>query len=313
MAYNNLTSRTDAGALIPEEVSKIMLGKAVEASTALRLFRRVPVRGQQVRFPILSALPQAYWVNGDTGLKQTTEIGWANKYLNVEEIAVILPVPDNVLADVDANIWDEAMPLMVEAIGRTFDSAVFFGANAPSSFPTNIGAAAIAAGNDVVEGSTAAQGGFFGDVDNMYEKVEADGFDVTHFVADVSVKSKLRKSRDTQGKKNDETRVTGDLKMLDGYGIDYTMRGLWGSSTGDVRMFGGDFSEFVCGLRSDITLKVLDQAVITDSDGQIIFNLPQQDMTAIRLTFRAGWQVSNRINNTNPTSSRYPVGVIKRA
>ncbi|GAA3121751.1 hypothetical protein GCM10017687_39460 [Streptomyces echinatus] len=118
MAYNNLTSRTDAQALIPEEVSSEMLGKATEQSAVLQLFRRVPVSAGQVRFPVLSALPMAYWVTGDTGLKQTTEVNWTNKYLNVEEIATIMPVPDNVLADVDANIWDSAMPLLVEAFGR---------------------------------------------------------------------------------------------------------------------------------------------------------------------------------------------------
>jgi HK97 family phage major capsid protein len=311
--YNSLTSRSDTGALIPEEVSKIMLGKAVESSTVLRKFRRIPVGRAQVRLPILSALPQAYWVNGDTGLKQTTELGWANKYLNIEEIATILPVPDNVIADVDANVWDEAMPLMVEAVGRVFDSAVFFGTNAPSSFPTNIAAAAAAAGNSVTEGSAAAAGGYFGDVDSVYEKVEADGFDISDWVADVSAKSKLRKARDTQGKKLDESRINGALNSLDGYDVDYSMRGLWSSASGAVRVFGGDFGEFVCGVRQDITMKILDQAVITDPSGAIIFNLPQQDMTAIRLTFRVGWQVSNRINNTNTdAATRYPVGTLLR-
>src|ERR1044072_8190686 len=119
MAYTNLTSRTDAAALIPEEVSKEMLGKALEQSATLSLFRRVPVGRAQVRFPVLSALPTAYFVSGDTGLKQTTEVNWTNKYLNIEEIAAIMPVPDNVLADVDANVWDEAMPLLTEAFGRT--------------------------------------------------------------------------------------------------------------------------------------------------------------------------------------------------
>jgi HK97 family phage major capsid protein len=135
IAYNNLTSRTDGGALIPEEVSKEMLGKATEQSAVLQMFRRIPVGRAQVRFPVLSALPVAYWVTGDTGLKQTTEVNWSNKYLNIEEIATIVPVPDNVLADVDANIWDEAMPYLSEAFARTLDSAVFFGTNAPSSFP----------------------------------------------------------------------------------------------------------------------------------------------------------------------------------
>src|SRR4051812_49882323 len=112
-----------------------MLGKATEDSAVLSLFRKVPVGRAQVRFPVLSALPVAYFVGGDTGLKQTTEVNWANKFLNIEEIATIMPVPDNVLADVDANIWDEAMPLLTEAFGRTLDAAVFFGTNAPSSWP----------------------------------------------------------------------------------------------------------------------------------------------------------------------------------
>jgi len=315
VAYNNVTSRTDAAALIPEEVSNEMMGKATEQSAALSLFRRVPVGRNQVRFPVLSALPVAYFVGGDTGLKQTTEVAWANKFLNIEEIATIMPVPDNVLADVDANIWDEAMPLLTEAFGRTLDAAIFFGTNAPSSWPVDITTAATAAGNDVTEAATAAQGGFFGDLDNLYEKVEADGYEIDGWVASTAAKSKLRKARDTQGRKLDETRVSGDLQTLDGLPVAYAMRGLFpasGSAGSNVRLFGGDFSQFVLGVRQDITMKVLDQAVIQDNTGAIMFNLAQQDMTAVRLTFRVGWQVSNPINNEQATeASRYPAGVLK--
>jgi HK97 family phage major capsid protein len=316
MAYNNLTSRTDAQALIPEEVSNEMLGKATEQSAVLQLFRKVPVAAGQVRFPVLSALPMAYWVTGDTGLKQTTEVNWTNKYLNVEEIATIMPVPDNVLADVDANIWDTAMPLLVEAFGRVLDTAVFFGTNAPASFPTNILSAATAAGNSVNEGSTATQGGFFGDIDKLYGTVEQDGFDVTGFVAATSAKAKLRAARDSSGRKLDDGRVSGSLDSIDGFPIMYPMRGLFpvagGAGVDGVRLFGGDWNQFIVGVRQDITMKVLDQAVITDNTGAIIYNLPQQDMTAIRLTFRVGWQVANTLNNDQPTeASRYPVGVLK--
>jgi HK97 family phage major capsid protein len=73
MAYNNITSRTDAAALIPEEVSRELIRRTTDESAVLSLFRRVPVGRAQVRIPIISALPVAYWVNGDTGLKQTTE------------------------------------------------------------------------------------------------------------------------------------------------------------------------------------------------------------------------------------------------
>ncbi|MFF0277456.1 phage major capsid protein [Streptomyces sp. NPDC004330] len=316
MAYNNITSRTDAQALIPEEVSDEMVGKATETSAVLSMFRRIPVRGTQMRFPILSALPMAYWVSGDTGLKQTTEINWTNKYLNVEEIATIMPVPDNVLADVEANIWDTAMPLLVEAFGRVLDTAVFFGTNAPGSFPTNILSAATAAGNSINEGSAATAGAIYGDVDKVIGKVEEDGFDVDGFVAATSFKARLRAARDSQGRKLDEARANGSLTTFDGLPISYPMRGLWPLSGGvgvdGVRLFAGDWSQFVVGVRQDITMKVLDQAVIQDNTGQIVYNLAQQDMTAIRLTFRVGWQVANTINNDQAVeANRYPVGVLK--
>lgn len=317
MAYNNLTSRTDAGALIPEEVSNELLGKATETSAVLSMFRRVPVGRNQVRFPVLSALPIAYWVTGDTGLKQTTEVNWANKYLNIEEAATIMPVPDAVLADVDQNIWDSSMPLLVEAFGRLLDSSVFFGTNAPASFPTNILSAAVAAGNTVSEGTaTAAQGGFFGDLDNLYGTVEADGYEVNGFVAATSARTKLRSARDNQGRRLDDGRINGSLTTLDGLPIAYPMRGLFplagGAGVNGVRLFAGDWTQFVVGIRQDITMKILDQAVIQDNTGAIVYNLAQQDMTAVRLTFRIGWQVANTINNDQPVeANRYPAGVLR--
>lgn len=310
MPYNNLTSRTDAQALIPEEVSTEMLRTATTQSAVLQQFRRIPVSRNQTRFPVLSALPVAYWVNGDTGLKQTSEINWANKYLNIEEIATIIPVPDNVLADVDVNVWDEAMPYLVEAFGRTLDSAVFFGTNAPGTFPQAIVPAIAAAGNAVTEGSTAAQGGYLGDIDKAYGKVEEDGYEPTGVIAGIGLKGKLRGARDANGQKIDSGRVAGDLNSIDGLPVSYPMRGLWpsaGAAGTNVRALVGDWSQYVVGVRQDITLKVLDQAVIQDNTGAIIYNLAQQDMTALRLTFRVGWQVSNTINHDQPTeASRYP-------
>jgi HK97 family phage major capsid protein len=309
VAYNNLVSRTDAGALIPEEVSNDMIRRATDDSAVLNLFRRVPVGRSQVRFPVLSALPVAYFVNGDTGLKQTTEVNWTNKYINIEEIAAIVPVPDNVVADVDLNIWDEMMPYLVEAFYRCFDSAVFFGTNAPGTWPTNVAAGATAAGNVVTSGTaTTAQGGFLGDFDSTLAAIEADGFDATGVVAARTARAKFRTARDTTGQKTDVGRITGNLSEIDGMPIVYPMRGLWPTGSGAAQLFVGDWTNFVCAVRQDITMKVLTEAVIQDNTGQIIYNLAQQDMTALRLTFRVGWQVANLLNYDQPTEgNRYPV------
>lgn len=319
MPYNSVTSRTDAAALIPDQVSNEMLGVSTEASATLELFRRIPVGRAQVRFPVLAALPLAYWVSGDTGLKQTTEMAWANKYLNIEEIATIMPVPDNVLADVEADIWDEAQPLLAQAFARTLDSAVFFGVNAPASFPTNIFGAVGAAGNVVNAGtSAAANGGFYGDIDLLHQRVEEDGFEVTGWLGATAARARLRQVRDTTGQKLDANRVSGTLDSLDGVPLRYPMRGLWPTySAGPpvvngILLLGGQWDQFVVGVRQDIDFKVLTEAVIQDNTGAIVFNLAQQDMTAVRLTFRVGWQVVNTYNNDRPTeSARYPVGAIQ--
>ena len=306
--FNNLVSRTDAGALIPEEVSRDMIRRATDDSATLKLFRRIPVSRNQQRFPVLSALPTAYFVNGDTGLKQTTEVNWANKYLNIEEIAAIVPVPDNVVADAEINVWDEMMPYLVEAFYRTFDAAVFFGTNAPGSWPTNIASAATAAGNVITEGSTAAQGGFFGDVDKTIAKIEEDGYDPTGYVAARSARGLFRAARDTQGQKTDVGRVDGGLSNVDGLPIVYPMRGMFPTTSGSPRLLVGDWSQFVVAVRQDITMKVFTEGVVTDNSGTILYNLMQQDMSAIRLTFRVGWQVANLLNYDQPTeANRFPV------
>lgn len=309
MPYNNLISRTDAAALIPEQVSREMLGKLVEQSAALNMFRRVPVSAAQVRFPILSALPIAYWVTGDTGLKQTTEVNWANKFLNIEEIACIVPIPESVVDDPDIDVWGEVRPLIEEAIGRTLDQTVYFGTNAPSSFPTNISAAANAAGNSFTEAAAASAGGFHDDVDVVIGRIEDDGFEPSGLVAARSARGRFRRARDANGQ-----RLAGlneSLTEYEGLPIMYPMRGLFPSGGGagtNVRLFVGDWSDFVIGVRQDISYKLLDQAVIQDNTGAIVYNLAQQDMVALRVTFRAGWQVSNRINNDQPTeANRYPV------
>ena len=130
------------------------------------------------------------------------------------------------------------------------------------------------------------------------------------------MKAKLRKVRGTDGRKLDEGRTSGDLSTLDGFPVHYVMKGMWpqagGVGVNGVRAIAGDWSQFVVGVRQDIQMKILTEAVIQDNTGAIVFNLAQQDMTAVRLTFRAGWQVANTINNENPNAAtRYPAGYLK--
>jgi hypothetical protein len=108
---------------------------------------------------------------------------------------------------------------------------------------------------------------------------------------------RLLNARNTQG-----NRYGDDLSATNIHGANvlYPMRGLWpANTTGLAEAIAGDWGQLVLGIRQDITYKVLDQAVIQDGSGNIVYNLAQQDMVALRVVFRAGWQVSNPINATS--------------
>jgi HK97 family phage major capsid protein len=307
-------SRTEGQALVPEEVSDAMLKKISETSAVLSQFTRVPISRNQERFPVLSTLPLAYFVTGDTGLKQTTEASWKNKYLNVEEIACIVPIPEAVLDDTSYDIWGQIQPLMETAIGRTLDAAVFFGVNKPETWPEAIAAAAIAAGNKVTRGTNEAKtGGIVGDFSDAFAQVELDGYDVDWAVARRNYKGLLRQARATTGESLNEP---GDGQVNDrevhGVTVQFPMKGLWPTEgSHPTEAIVGDPDEQVVGVRQDITYKLLDEAVIQDSDGKIAYNLAQQDMVAMRVVFRAGWATANTINYENQDdATRYPAAVV---
>jgi HK97 family phage major capsid protein len=311
LAYNNIISRTDVSPFIPEPTVNLMLESLEAQSAAMALFSRVQMPSSSLSFPVLSALPTAYFVNGDTGLKQTTEMAWTNKTMTVEELAVIVPVPENVLDDANFDIWGAVQPAVETEIGRVLDAAIFFGVNKPASWPTDITAAAVAAGNVVERGTaTAALGGIAGDLDALIGLVEMDGFDVTSLVALRTLRGQLRAARDTSGQRLLE--VNGNVDAYDGININYPMRGLWPTGNDAAEVFAGDWTKQVLGIRKDMTWKFLDQAVIQDNTGAIIYNLAQQDMVAMRVTFRVAWQTANTMRYENLTeNTRYPAAVMR--
>lgn len=310
MPYDNIISRTDAAALIPEEVASVLTRGVLEQSAALRLFRHVPMSTAQTRIPVISALPVAYFVNGDTGLKQTTEMAWANKYLDAEEIAAIVPIPEKVLDDTNFDVWGAIRPLLEEAIGRTFDAAVFFGTNKPASWPTAIVAAAVAASNTYERGTaTAAEGGLAEDFNQLFGLVEDDGYDVTGVLTKRRFRRYLRGIRNADGDRTDDVNPNEIWEITP----TFAMSGMWPTGNDVAEAIAGDFSQGMAGIRQDYTYKVLDQAVITDNTGAIIFNLPQQDMVALRVVARYAFQVPNPINleSTDPDDAdRYPFAVL---
>lgn len=319
-------NRTGAEALMPEDAASEIIQGAVTSSAVLQLGTRLPnMTRAQRRLPVLSALPMAYFNNAgadpsDESFKQVTKMTWGNKYIDAEEVSVIVPIPENVLEDAGYDIWGQVIPRVNEAIGALIDAAVFFGTNKPNIWPDGLVTQAVDAGNSVALGTgddlyddLLAEGG-------VIALVEEDGFFVNGHVADVSMRARLRGLRDSGGQPifmrtpTDGQNVQSATRYdLDGSPIFFPRNGAWDAS--EALLLSGDFNQLVYAIRKDITYKLLDQAVIQDpSDGSIVYNLAQQDAVALRVVMRLGWQVPNPINRMNDDAdTRFPFAVLEPA
>ena len=315
-----IIDRTGAAVLIPEENSREIFEHVPEQSVVMQLMRRLPDMSTKTRvLPVLSSLPMAYWVDGDTGYKQVTSQAWENVKLYAEEIACIVPIPQNVLDDSDYDIWANVRPRLTEAIGATFDKAVLFGTNKPANFPDGIVTGATTAGNTVaLDSSESLYQQLLGE-GGIAAKIEEDGYVPNAYVGAIAMRSKLRGSVDGNG-----LPIFGRAVYRDGVGARSTYE-LDGNpilfprtevmDASKALLIGGDWNMAVWAVRTDITTTLLREAVIQDpSSKDIVYNLAQQDMVALRVVFRAGWALPNPVSRVNPTkATRYPFAVFTPA
>lgn len=73
--HNNIVWRADEQALIPDDVVAEVLKAAAQSSAELSLFRHVEMGTKYSELPMLSALAQAYFVNGDAGMLRRDPFG----------------------------------------------------------------------------------------------------------------------------------------------------------------------------------------------------------------------------------------------
>lgn len=321
MPFNSVISRTDAGALIPEDVSAEIIENLPNMNPIMQLADRLPnLSRAQRRLPILESFATAYFVDGDTGLKQTSDVTWGNKYIDAEELAVIVPIPEAVLDDADYDIWAQVRPQIEIALSKAITAAVLYGTNIPTSWTTNLGAAGIVAGStaashtislaayadlyEAILGETAAG------ADGAFMLTEADGFMNTGSIAHISMRGKLRNVRDADGQPIFKTNMQDPTRYeLDGTPLFFPTDG--SITAASSLLISGMWNQLKYAMRQDITYKLLDQAVIQDNTGAIVYNLAQQDMVALRAVMRLGFALPNPPTHENETdATRFPFAVL---
>lgn len=293
--------KTNVEALIETQVANEIFEGVVKESKALSMFRRLPnMTSDKTKLRVLDSLPIAYFVDETTnnGRKNITKMAWDKKYINAEELAVIVPIKENVLNDASIDIWAEVKPRIVEAFGKKIDNAIFNGTDKPANWRAGLIPSIVTAGAEVIEGDN-----LYSDINDVMVKVEESGYNVTGLLGGVGLKGKFRMLTDTTGQLIKGTEIDSLPKA-------YLDNGAW-DKTKSI-LIAGDFSQAVYSIRQDVTYKVLTEAVIQDpSNGSILYNLGQDDMVALRVVMRLGWEIPNPVNALNETTKRFPFANLK--
>lgn len=293
--------KTNVEALIDIQVANEIFEGVVRESKALSMFRRLPnMTSDKTKLRVLDSLPIAYFVDESTnnGRKNLTKMAWDKKYINAAELAVIVPIKENVLNDISIDIWSEVKPRIVEAFGKKIDNAIFNGTDKPADWRAGLIPSIVTAGAEVTEGDN-----LYSDINDVMTKVEESGYNVTGLLGGVGLKGKFRMLTDTTGQPIKGTEIDSLPKA-------FLDNGAW-DKTKSI-LIAGDFSQAVYSIRQDVTYKVLTEAVIQDpSDGSILYNLAQDDMVALRVVMRLGWEIPNPVNALNETATRFPFANLK--
>jgi HK97 family phage major capsid protein len=306
-------TRADALALLATQELNEIIKPETAGSAALAAFRTIRMSKATSRMPVLAALPTAGWVTDGsaaegTGVKPTSKVSWTNKELIAEEMAVIVPVHENTIADSDFDIWGEVRPLVSQEFGRILDAAVFFGTNKPATWtdPALV-PGAIAAENYVVEGTRpdgTASVDLADDINEVFGLVEDDEFDVDTAFTGRFLRRRLRGLRDDQGAPIylDGLKSDGSTPSIYGQDLNYVKNGGWDRDA--ATLLAGDRSAVVIGIREDVQVKLLTEATV----GGI--NLAERDMVALRFKFRVAFATAYSTARVGGAPTDYPFAIL---
>ena len=312
MASSDYIARNKTGNLIPIEYYPEIFKAATAESVVLANARRLrDMERHELALTAEDALPLAYFTNGDTGFRDVTKAEWKGVTLTAEEINAIVPVPNNVMDDMDVPIWQEVMPMLSQAIGAVIDKALLIGTNKPATWPTAILSEAQTRSHVVtVPGSSPDYYDLIMGPDGVIAKVEEDGYFVSGHAANISMRAKLRGVRDEVGQPIFMPAMQGNAQyQLDGAPMYFPRNG---SLPAEVLDIAGDWSQLVYSVRRDMTWDIFREGVISDPTTKLVVtNLMQQRMTALMVTMRIGFALPNPVNMVQPDgTARYPFAVL---
>jgi HK97 family phage major capsid protein len=314
-------SRTDVATLIQEAYANDFLKWAAQSSAVLRAFPTRNLGTKVTHEPVLATKPHAKWVQesatSSAGVKPTGKVTWADKTLVAEELAVIVPVHENAIADATTDLLMEITKAGGEAIAMALDSAVIFGHNKPATWTSAAllpSAVTAGGGNHQIVSATPGATDLAGSLLKAAEAL-SDKYDPTTLLTRKGMRYRMANLRSSQGEPIFLQSMSDDPSATDSiYGLNvyYATGTVADDAAGDVLVWDPalcealvvDRSRVVIGVRQDIQVKFLDQATV----GGI--NLAERDMVALRFKARFAYVLGDNIAYGSNVITSSPVAAI---
>ena len=300
-------SRAEVATLIQEAYADTLLGAAKAGSTVLQAFPTTSMGTKLTHLPVLATLPEAGWVSESAtaadGIKPQSKVTWENRTMVAEEIAVIIPIHENVIDDATIAVLTEIAALGGQAIGKKLDEAVLFGLDKPASWVSkSLVDAATDAGNVISvtdPDDQANSNDIGGGINKAARAIALAGFAPDTLISSLALRYQVANLRDANGQPifRDES--------LAGFRTSFNRNGAFPISNDPVVII-ADSSRVRIGVRQDISVKFLDQATIGTGVNQI--NLAERDMVAIRMKARYAYVLGDSATSMGD-APRTPVAV----
>ncbi len=124
------------------------------------------------------------------------------------------------------------------------------------------------------------------DVASLGKTLAEEGYAINGFASKPGLNWELTELRDANNRPIYTPNLTGKQPSnLYGYPCNEVLNGSWDSTK--AVLLAADWSKFIVVIRQDITYKVFDQGVISNSSGVIVYNAMQMDSQIMRVVMRA--------------------------
>lgn len=272
---------------VPTEVSNEIIQKTQEQSAVMRLATHMTIPGRGVTLPVITADPEAGWVN-ETEKKPVSNPGLAAKVMQPYTLAVIVPFSNQFRRDLTA-LYNAVIERLPNALGKKFDSTVFGPASgAPgSNFDVLGNTVAVDIGADAYTGlvtakaNIATSGGIMNGI-----ALSPQGESLLLLAKDGNERPLFLPSMNSNGPDN-----------LLGANV-YRTKGAFvaGNPSGkNTVAVAGDWTQAVYGTVAGVELSISDQATLTIGGEQV--NLWERNMFAVRAEIEVGFRADTSVFN----------------